>query len=144
MYPLLPIIAFVLLTLLVLSYKTGVRLAMLIAAIICGLILVAMTELLSLFHLVTFGGLLTSWLIVILIIIVLLIRRGYIWCVDNADVLFEDEIHEQDIHMAFNALAHFNIFIFVMSLPSFVLLFQNFIDHIRGKELIDEDEEEQL
>ena len=117
---------------------------MLIAAIVSGLILVGMTELLSLFHIVTFGGLVTSWLIVISITIVLLIRRGYIWCVDNADVLFEDEIHEQDISLAFNALAHFNIFIFVMSLPSFVLLFQNFIDHVRGKELIDEEDEEQL
>ncbi len=117
---------------------------MLIAAVVSGLLLVGMTELLSLFHLVTFGGLVTSWLIVISITIVLLIRRGYLWCVDNADILFEDEIHEQDIHMAFNALAHFNIFIFVMSLPSFVLLFQNFIDHVRGRELIDEDEEEQL
>ena len=138
----LPILSFILLSLLVLSYETGLRYAILIAAIISGLILVIMTELLSLFHIVTFGGLLTSWLIVISITIILLIRRGYIWCVANADALFEDEIHEQDIHMAFNALAHFNIFIFVMSLPSFVLLFQNFFDHVRGKELIDEEEEQ--
>ena len=130
----LPILSFILLTILVLSYDTGLRRAMLIAAVVSGLLLVGMTELLSLFHLVTFGGLVTSWLIVISITIVLLIRRGYLWCVDNADILFEDEIHEQDIHMAFNALAHFNIFIFVMSLPSFVLLFQNFIDHVRGRE----------
>ncbi|MCK5853422.1 hypothetical protein KAH27_10380 [bacterium] len=142
MSPLLPILSFILLSLLVLSYETGLRYAILIAAIISGLILVIMTELLSLFHIVTFGGLLTSWLIVISITIILLIRRGYLWCVANADALFEDEIHEQDIHMAFNALAHFNIFIFVMSLPSFVLLFQNFFDHVRGKELIDEEEEQ--
>ena len=102
------------------------------AAVVWGLIIVAMTEILSLFHLVTFGGLTTSWLVVIVITIILIFRRIYLWCVENADYLFEDEVHEQDIRLALSALAHFNIFVFIMSVPSFVLLFHNMMDLLFG------------
>jgi len=136
----LPIISFILLALLVLSYKTGIRRAILITAVIWGVLLVGMTELLSLFHLITFSGILSSWIAVILLVIVWLIYRGCKWWSTNSKFLFEDEEHRQDVMVALGSLAHFNVQIFISSFPSFTLLFENFIDLMHGEDFDEEEE----
>ncbi len=136
----LPIIAFILLFLVISTYIKGVRYALLIAAILCGLILVALTELLSLFHLVTLNWLILSWVIIISAIIILLIYRSYKWCSDNADFLLVDEAHRQDIRLAFYALFRLNLRLFVNSFPAFVPLFENFVALLQTDPGTDENE----
>ena len=114
--------------------------ALLVAVVIWGLILVIMTEFLSLFHLISFGGLLTSWISIIAIVTIWIIYRGCKWWSDNSDLLFEDDEHKQDVMVALGSLAHFNVQIFISSFPSFSLLFENFIDVLHGNTHIDDDD----
>ena len=127
---LLPIFAFILLFLITLTYSNSVRRDLLTAIIIWGLILVIMTELLSLFHFVTINGLVLSWWIVISVsFIFLCFRIRKLW-IANSDFLFDNDEHKQDIRRSIYALTCLHIPVFFISLPAFVPLFHNIYDQL--------------
>ncbi len=122
---LIPVIAFVLISILAYTFIKSTRSALLAAAVVWGLLIVAITEFLNLFHIITFGWLLTSWILVIFAVSILLI---YKWCVANADFLFDDDEHKQNTCLAFDALIHLNFPLLVIIFPAITLFFQNAVE----------------
>ena len=118
MYTFFPVLAFLVIWLTTLTFVKGVRYSFLAAAVVWGLALVGITELLSVFSLITFGGLLTAWILVIIFVIIFFVVRIRILLTRHADSLFSDEDHRHDVHFAFDALIHFKFRLFYFTFPA--------------------------
>ncbi len=133
MPPFFPIYSLIIIIVITITYNKSIRRSILTGAIIWGIIIVFITEVLSLFKLITYGWMLSSWLIILFSLIILLILRIRFLYITNFDLLFDDGNHLHTIKVAFVALRHLDFRFFVKTLPAYKRLFINIIALWRGK-----------
>ena len=86
-----------------------VQRALLTAAILWTACVVALTELLSVYKLVSFGSVLAGWLAVTVVSFIIFFFSARHWLRMHGDILYTDEAHHEEVLFAIGTLLHFDI-----------------------------------